>query len=798
MKELDEMHIADIIDITNLYLDANSLFEIWKDETPDIPESMSAHKMLLKDRKLAQKIINDQFELYTFLINHDKEIDRFKFLTTLLMNYKESLSMAGSIKITPNDFKEMKRGIEGIRQLLKGINRNRVQYNISAAGDRITHLTIINTKEEAEGKDRKQRNSNRKRLQELEKDADFIDIMQSIFTSDIEYVIAFEKDIGSDIRYMVEYNTVMKEHKGRMNEIDTTTPVYQLAAGIDRFKFVEEMAEALEKHIEEINMDKLLLCSAYRYIEGMEEGWIKKESAEEVKRRLLIIKKHIEKNPQIIIYPNISYDLRNLERDLARFIGKENNITYLSKEEIRELQEALLAGEITLNSLGAQKFKAIALDRKTLSEVLENNPNNYIFFLREEKCPYSKTTILNDILNSKNCSTDLLKLLCERTDITPQEICNLFDNEIITASDLQAVRDIVGTIITDEQLYEKYKQYKANSNQEEARTQLERYALAYRNTEIQGKTPEEIQNKAEEFIIGMEKELEPSDLVQLYGLNIIPLKTAVDWGGEDIIEELLQSGGLKPADARYLRDEGLLNEQVIERLFKKCKQMVYSDQLALVSAVFDGQTQEDEDIKERLAQYYNIEGGMISSKGNSGTGKRRNSNKEQSEEEPKRKIKMRDPGAKYNFLSAIDEGVTIETGIIDGHIIFHYPNINGGTVLIEKLHKIRSNPKSGLIEIKADNESATYVLSEEEFIKMKTVLVQDGKIDRTQLTQRWWTTRDPEHWIPHNGVDYWERAIMERFEISQENSRYSLEDLKRIQELKEKSIESKKREERDS
>ena len=109
MKELDEMHIADIIDITNLYLDANSLFEIWKDETPDIPESMSAHKMLLKDRKLAQKIINDQFELYTFLINHDKEIDRFKFLTTLLINYKETLSMAGGIKITPNDFKEMKR-----------------------------------------------------------------------------------------------------------------------------------------------------------------------------------------------------------------------------------------------------------------------------------------------------------------------------------------------------------------------------------------------------------------------------------------------------------------------------------------------------------------------------------------------------------------------------------------------------------------------------------------------------------------------------------------------------------------
>ena len=49
---------------------------------------------------------------------------------------------------------------------------------------------------------------------------------------------------------------------------------------------------------------------------------------------------------------------------------------------------------------------------------------------------------------------------------------------------------------------------------------------------------------------------------------------------------------------------------------------------------------------------------------------------------------MRDPGAKYNFLASIDEGVTVEAGIIDGHIIFHYPNIDGGTVVIEKLHKI--------------------------------------------------------------------------------------------------------------
>lgn len=37
------------------------------------------------------------------------------------------------------------------------------------AGDRITHLKIVNSKEELEGKNRKERNSNSKRLQELKK-----------------------------------------------------------------------------------------------------------------------------------------------------------------------------------------------------------------------------------------------------------------------------------------------------------------------------------------------------------------------------------------------------------------------------------------------------------------------------------------------------------------------------------------------------------------------------------------------------------------------------------------------------
>ena len=52
MNELEKMHISEIIDMTNLFLTPRSLFEIWKDEeVSDIPENLSAHKILLKSPK---------------------------------------------------------------------------------------------------------------------------------------------------------------------------------------------------------------------------------------------------------------------------------------------------------------------------------------------------------------------------------------------------------------------------------------------------------------------------------------------------------------------------------------------------------------------------------------------------------------------------------------------------------------------------------------------------------------------------------------------------------------------------
>lgn len=796
MNKVEKMHITDIIDITNFFMDPKSLVEIWKEPTENsgTTHKKTALEIFEEDPNIVLELMENEFELYSFLVEHDEEIDKPRLLMMMLINYKQRLGMLAGLNVDYEEIRNIKNGLNGIKKLLKGMDKTFIFYDTESKNDRILDLIIINSKEEAEGKERKNRNSNNMRLQEIQSDINFGNIIQALWPSDIEFVIPIEKEIGTALRFVIEYNTVLDEN-GNMPETMQKEYMSSLIETVDRNKFVVEMARVLELHIEEINMDKLLLCSAYRYIQEIEQGNIEKEDISSLKKRLETLKKHIKKNYTINIPPVGSYSIRELERDLKRFVGKEN-VTYISKEQEEKIIQTLLTGEITLTNLGKQNLDAIFIEPSILTKILQNNPNNYTLFLKQGKCPYNKNIIIRDIIEAKKCSEHLLKLLCENTDITPEEICDLFEREIISVSDLKSVRGQVGTIITNSKLFEQYKKYKQKIDEgqdaESERSQLERYALAYRNTEILGKEESEAQEKAEEFITDVGDEIEISDIMLLYKFNIIPLKVSVEWGGEEIIEQLLESESLKPADAKYLKNEGLLNENVVERIFKKCSQMSYAYQVSLVYAIFDGQTPEEQEIREKLAQYYHIENGITNSTGNGHTGKRRNLKNGQ--EESERKIKMRDPGAKYNLLASIDRDVKIEEGIIDGHIIFHYPNVEDGTVLIEKLHRITLNKSTGLIEIRPDNQAATYVLSEEEFIKMKSQLIQDGKIDRTELTQRWWITRDPEHWIPHTGIRGWEQALKERFLIDAENQKYTQDDLVKIEQLIEKSIESKREE----
>jgi len=810
MAKLEKMRVGEILDKTNMCFSGKTLFDFWKpaaeckkiQKTELNPYGKRAVEQL-REPGLGDLLI-DQPEIFAqFLVDHENEIDKTKLVLTVIRNQEARLLESSLSKEKDKNRQDYIRGIAEARKLLKGINQTIIYRDYDNETGIIKKIHIIETEDVAYGKERAGRPQNIERFKSIE--SNFDDIIKFLDLSEIAAFMPYNKVIGSELAYMIQYNSLIKKiGKEKFLELIDNEEIFEYLDQLKLEELAEEKKSVLKTYIEEINIDKMLLCSILRYFHYLEYDETEEKDIEKIYETINYMKGLIKENSKIV-FPAVgrgleTYNLKEVEKDMRKIIRIDDKYEYIPVKKCDEMRKNIINGELPLNSVTWDIYNILDITPRDIANVLRNNPENYMFFLRQENCPYEKDMILKDIMAKNECSKELCDLICEKTNITADEICELFDKEIISVTDISRIKENFDSIITDKKLFEKYQNYKNKEEDEGTRIQLERYALAYRNCELIGKTDIELEEKGEEFVTSVGEDIEQEDLISLYGLDIIPLKVAVDWGGEDIIEQLLENENLKPADARALRDKGLLDEKVLERLFRTCKDMSYSYQVSLVYEVFDKQTAEEHEIRERLAQYYNIEQGL------STASKKKNYKKSKKVKENTNipedlyfydKIKMRDPGAKYNLLASFDKDVKIEEGIVDGHIIFHYPNIDGGTVLIEKLHKITTDKETEMIVIRADNESATYVMSEEEFIKLKGALIdEDGKIDRTVMTQRWWFTRDPEHWIAHSGMSGWENSLKQRFNINEENSRYSEEDLAKIEELMSKSIESKKGEER--
>jgi len=595
MSKLDRMTIGEIITRTGLCLTSEAIQDIWKiDAVPQRnmfnPDGASAIEKL-KIKNFADELIQEgtSVELSKFLFGHESEMDKVKFVLNILRTYKQSLEKGG---LSPEKEKEYRSGLAQCQNLLKDVNKTYVYYVRESESGKIESLSIINTKDEAEGKERRRKQKNVERLEVLEKEQPLSEIVAALSTIDVQFVIPYLREIGEELKFMIEYNTALDEVGGDFEvlmKMCEVTGFYNIIAGLEKSKFNAEMTRVLRTYIEEIDLDKLLLCCGIRSIEELERGKVGQENAAEIYTRLQTIQKHLKKNSKLEIpsetKESVFYDTNDLATDMKRFVVSKDGVKYFSIEKCKELRIAIIEGIISLNSLSFEEFNALYFIQSEVDELLGSYPNNYIFFLRENLLPHSKETILRNIIKARECSRELLQMLCDKTDITSEEICDLFEQEIISTSDLESIKGKRQQIITDERLFQIYTEYKKSKEEDKdtAQIKFERYALAYKRLELNGKTNEELETRAQEFVVNVGADIEVTDLIHLYDLNIIPLKVAMDWDGKGIIEKMLECEKLKPADAKSLREEGLLNLETLEKLFQN---MSYAYQIALLSTIF--------------------------------------------------------------------------------------------------------------------------------------------------------------------------------------------------------------------
>ena len=101
MDKVEKMHISEILDMTNLFITSDTLLEIWKDSTQgsNTLEGESVLDIFEQNPDLITELLNNDLEMYTFLVEHDAE----ESLGFVLIAGKETLLFVNDCKYFKTD-----------------------------------------------------------------------------------------------------------------------------------------------------------------------------------------------------------------------------------------------------------------------------------------------------------------------------------------------------------------------------------------------------------------------------------------------------------------------------------------------------------------------------------------------------------------------------------------------------------------------------------------------------------------------------------------------------------------------
>lgn len=434
MKESDikKMSLAEIYRRMGVYAQNNELSII----------------MNTNDTEFLQKFIDNVGEadnLYQYIqqqIQGDEDkIDKLALIIVTLNNYIKNYNIiltsirtsrgktAEEIKSSEELFREF---ITEAKKILGDIKKT--VYILKFVGPEECVLEILDSQELVTGKKKEE---NHKKLQELKAQGlDLEDVANAIVLTDLGNLIC-DPELGSLIRYQAFYNTGAA--KGLIKEQNKTLimpeeHINSLRKNMTYDEMVPNVVKALENSIEYIDVDKLLLCSAYRFIEVLESDVQLKEYEEvEIARRLRIIQNYLKgKNVKIqgIIeaqnfdseedeyeFVDISYRAKDLERDMQKYRG----IKYFGKHRVNEIKTKLLSGEIQFRDL---EYKEIQINTEEKISVALANDDNYLYLIENGLVEGKLIDKINTTRST--LSMECIRVLKEKQLLSEEEIIELY------------------------------------------------------------------------------------------------------------------------------------------------------------------------------------------------------------------------------------------------------------------------------------------------------------------------------------------------------------------------------------
>lgn len=800
MKRLEDMTIKEVISIVGLNLVDRDIQIIFNDDVMAIREfEATLAKIQTRNSKLEfggklaiNRGRNSKTAVREALEEMGDKVNKYALVLLGLYNSQKDLenkierpkekreNTESKIKVAMEllgnkDFTIVESVAEGQFIRLKIINSTRLMQCIKN-GQNVVDMNKPSKRQAA-------------RLDEIKEKVGLENVVIGLIIEDIMGSIE-DLEIGRGVLNQISWNTLQSYAKShpeinldQMIETgvvpdDTEEKLYQSP------EMRANMVEAIEQNCRYIDFNRLLMLSWIRLInllekdvdnnlrsKAIEESGEERQEGKEgtvdgIRTIIENIKDTLDKGAEIKV-GDATYTAKNIELSLKKF----RDGRYIRGEEIVDARRRMLSGETSLmeemGKDGEVLFVMILNDEEL--EILIRNSEENLFFL------VSKGIIKEDKIKSAlymrgECSQELFSLINKKGILKYEDMLELFEAGIISSELALSIEDEETKQKLKEDTKRKVRELylsvldEKNDKPKETMEKFSRYVTLYKRLNIDGKTEEEIAESSFALISSFEEDLTDDVLQGLYQFGIIPLEAAADWGVN--LTEMLSNNSIKPTDMKNLVSKKVISIDSIKDVLRN-GELSYEEKLDLIYSTFDGETEEEVIAREELIDFlgigesYKADGeSKIQTPRGQGTGTRG-------------KEFITDPHARWKLISLLDKDYSKkflprDKEVADGHRVFLLPNIE--KILIERMHERKAGRRVSAYG------SATYIMNTDKFFENMDTIIENGAINRTFLREL--SESEEATKIIHS--KHWGSAIKRYFEITQDNERYTKEDIAEI------------------
>lgn len=697
-------------------------------------------KYVLVEIKGANAFACEQNKIVDYLKEQEKNVDKERLIFCMAINLKRALEGDLS-KLSIADTFLTKQCYDNVKELLKGVKAE--LPHITKQNGRAEIDFFVTVDEFLGGKEKstdiKQKND--ALIRDMEQHQVLKKVIPNISVVDFKDCLCYYSGNGSFLEYVVQENFYqLVEDCKRMNQTLGKEFSKEELEDLEELAYIRELLNVIKANSDKIDVEKLMLLSAWRAKKMLEDysnditPSENKNCAEVMEYVSQNVNPKLTMNAKVLmLYQEqkqyMQYSTKELKEDLKRITTSiEGKKAYFGNQQLMEMKKAILRGEQSLNDIvQAGAFPLMKFTAKEKQELMKQEAYNFEFLVAFDALTSEEIKeALENLKDYKVESIDYLygENLIDKTDLVKMYMRNQMD--LNKALDCDALYDLKSEVNVEELMgyYAKMKEDSGNSKD------FERYALLFREIKLKGRESE-VQTGLSERIVEKIYETEgeyKEDFKKLYQSDLLPIRMLMDWNGEEIVYDLIANQQLKPHDAKDLL---MMKELDLEKVYKVLKNshMSEEEKMNFIFSSFDGTGKNEEEIKaQNEARMYLIQAVCISK--DMVYGEKTGSSKERRNvaESIKRNQYVTDPVYRWQLFSQMDSNCTSKA-YLDGTVVFMLPNIKNGTVVIEKMYK---GTKEGT---KINYGSATYVMSEEEFVNHKSQIEQDRKINRKVLIQ---------------------------------------------------------------